>query len=50
MKVLILGGTGAMGVSLVRILSENIANEVYVTSRSVHKSFGNVYYIQGNAP
>lgn len=49
MKVLVLGGTGAMGISLVQILSENPENEVYVTSRSARVSLGNVHYIQGNA-
>lgn len=49
MKVLILGGTGAMGASLVQILAENLVNEIYVTSRSPHESYSNVHYIQGNA-
>lgn len=47
MKILILGGTGAMGVPLVNILSE--ANEVWVSSRSARSSSGNVKYVQGNA-
>uniref|UniRef100_UPI00405634BB NAD-dependent epimerase/dehydratase family protein n=1 Tax=Agathobacter sp. TaxID=2021311 RepID=UPI00405634BB len=48
MKILILGGTGAMGTALVEILSEG-GNEVYVTSRNSRTSCGNVHYIQGNA-
>lgn len=48
MKVLLLGGTGAMGVALVQILSEN-GNEVWVTTRSARTSNKNVHYIQGNA-
>lgn len=47
-KILILGGTGAMGVSLTSIL-ENNGYEVYVTSRSDRKSEGNIHYIKGNA-
>lgn len=48
MKVLVLGGTGAMGEHLVRLLAD--ANvETYVTSRKKMISFGTVHYIQGNA-
>ena len=49
MRILILGGTGAMGVSLVQILAQNPLNEIYVTSRSTRTSTGNVNYIKGNA-
>lgn len=50
MKVLVLGGTGAMGVYLVDYLAENKNNQVVVTSRSTHISQReNVHYIQGNA-
>ena len=49
MKILILGGTGAMGVDLVRILGERGEN-VTVTSRSERKSeFNNVKYVKGDA-
>ena len=49
MKILILGGTGAMGVSLVEILA-NTSNEMYVTSRSKRVSKNNnVHYLTGNA-
>lgn len=48
MKVLLLGGTGAMGVSLVQILAQK-QNEVYVTTRKERISKGNVHYIKGNA-
>ena len=48
MKVLILGGTGAMGIHLVKLLSEN-GVETVVTSRTSRRSVGNVRYIQGNA-
>lgn len=47
MNILVLGGTGAMGCPLVRILAQN--NRVYVTSRSVRESEENIVYIQGNA-
>lgn len=49
MKVLILGGTGAIGVDLVKTLATR-NNEVIVTSRSSHKSeYNNVRYVQCNA-
>ncbi len=49
MKILVLGGTGAMGVDLVKILGERGEN-VTVTSRSERKSeFHNVRYVQGDA-
>ena len=48
-KILILGGTGAMGVYLVPELL-NMGHDVYVTSRSERAS-GNekLHYIQGDA-
>lgn len=49
MKVLVLGGTGAMGEPLVRILASQ-GHEVCVTTRNQKlKSEGNVRYIVGNA-
>lgn len=49
MKILVLGGTGAMGVDLVKILGERGEN-VTVTSRSERKSaFDNVKYVKGDA-
>lgn len=49
MKVLVLGGTGAMGVPLVRVLSER-GDEVFVTSRKVRSSdCDNVHYLVGDA-
>ena len=48
MKVLILGGTGAMGVSLSQILTEK-GNEAFVTTRSDKDSKGNIHYLKGNA-
>ena len=49
MKILVLGGTGAMGVDLVKILGERGEN-VTVTSRSERKSeFNNVRYVKGDA-
>ncbi|MEE0779396.1 MAG: NAD-dependent epimerase/dehydratase family protein [Massilimicrobiota sp.] len=47
-KVLILGGTGAMGKSLVKIL-EDTSYIVDVTSRKFQRSYSNIHYIQGNA-
>jgi nucleoside-diphosphate-sugar epimerase len=48
MKVLVLGGTGAMGIHLVQLLSGD-GVETYVTSRNKRESVGNIHYIQGNA-
>ena len=49
MKILVLGGTGAMGKALVQILS-NKNNDIYVTSRQERNSDKwNVLYIKGNA-
>ncbi len=48
MKILLLGGTGAMGKHLVDLLTTE-EHEVYVTTRSAKPSVGNTYYIQGNA-
>lgn len=47
MNILVLGGTGAMGVPLVNILSEH--HTVYVTSRKKRISTNQVRYILGNA-
>lgn len=48
MKILILGGTGAMGVSLVDILDKE-GHDVYVTSRRKHADSKNIHYLQGDA-
>jgi len=48
MKILLLGGTGAMGTHLSRILSKN-GDKVIVTTRSCHKSNDLIEYRQGNA-
>lgn len=49
MRILILGGTGAMGTSLVQILQKQKGNEIFVTSRASHKDEGALHYLQGNA-
>ena len=49
MKVLLLGGTGAMGTPLVDILSTDLRNTVHVTTRSQKENRENVIYYQGNA-
>lgn len=49
MKILLLGGTGAMGTHLVSILSACKENEIFVTSRSPKDNHGNVKFIRGNA-
>ncbi|OJF76373.1 MAG: epimerase [Treponema sp. CETP13] len=48
MKILILGGTGAMGTHLVELLAHD-NNDLFVTTRSNKKSVEKVHYIQGNA-
>lgn len=48
MKVLMLGGTGAMGRHLVRMLDAK-GNQVFVTSRTRSGDDGNVQYLKGNA-
>ena len=48
MRILVLGGTGAMGVHLVQVLAE-LGHEVHVTSRSRGGKSGNIKYITGNA-
>lgn len=49
MKILILGGTGAMGVHIVRILEKREGVDLVVTSRNEQRSKGNVRYIRGDA-
>ena len=48
MRILVLGGTGAMGQPLIRLLEE-CGNEVYVTSRRNQVSKGNIHFFQGDA-
>lgn len=48
-KILILGGTGAMGVYLCEELFQHPDYEVYITSRSPRASRGNLHYLCGNA-
>lgn len=48
MKILLLGGTGAMGSHLSSVLSDR-EDKVVVTSRSPHKSTKFIEYRQGNA-
>lgn len=49
MRILVLGGTGAMGVPLVDQLSDMESAKVDVTSRSHRTPYKNITYIQGNA-
>ncbi|MBO4818332.1 MAG: NAD-dependent epimerase/dehydratase family protein [Bacteroidales bacterium] len=48
MRVLILGGTGAIGSFLVEYFTDT-DNEVYVTSRKDRKDYKNIHYLKGNA-
>lgn len=48
MKILVLGGTGAMGKHLVKLLAER-GDDVFVTSRRHHPSVCGINYIKGNA-
>ena len=49
MKILVLGGTGAMGTHLVGHLLSNEDIEVTVTSRKSRSGAGNIKYVVGNA-
>ncbi|MDC7288801.1 sugar nucleotide-binding protein [Blautia schinkii] len=49
MDILILGGTGAMGIPLVDLLARNKENNLYVTSRTRYMNKENIIYLQGNA-
>jgi len=46
MRILILGGTGAMGIHLVELLKDE--NQLFVTSRKQKGAQGNVRYLQGD--
>ena len=48
-KILLLGGTGAMGAYLVELLSQRDDVLCYVTSRSARSDYANISYLQGNA-
>ena len=48
-KILLLGGTGAMGKYLVDILDKSNEWDVLVSSRKVRKNYNNIKYIVGNA-
>lgn len=48
MKILLFGGTGAIGAHLAEHLGKSGA-DVYVTTRSERKSMDNIHYIKGNA-
>lgn len=49
-KVLMLGGTGAIGQSILSVIGNNPNYSISITSRTVRKSdFCNVRYICGNA-
>lgn len=49
MNILMLGGTGAIGSSLLQILIKR-GDEIYITSRYNHdNTVSNVYYLRGNA-
>lgn len=49
MKVLVMGGTGAMGQELVPLLAQDVKNEIVVTSRKKLESRERIEYVQGNA-
>lgn len=48
MKILVLGGTGAMGAHLIKILAEN-GHDVFVTTRKVREDSRNITYLTGDA-
>ena len=49
MKILLIGGTGAIGIPVSNKLSEDKSNEIIITTRSDKKSYENISYIKGNA-
>lgn len=49
MDILLLGGTGAMGVPLINLLENDSNNNVYVTSRTARSDRNNIKYLCGNA-
>lgn len=48
-KILLLGGTGAMGVYLREYLAREPDTQIYITSRSVQKDIDKIHYLCGNA-
>lgn len=48
MEILILGGTGAMGLPLVNLLKKE-GHSIYITTRGKHTNEDNLCYIQGDA-
>lgn len=48
MKILILGGTGAMGMPLIKLLSDE-GHKLYVTTRNKRTTVENIEYLIGNA-
>ena len=48
MRILLLGGTGAMGLYLKEALLAS-GNDVYITSRKRHEGKGHLYYLKGDA-
>lgn len=48
MKILLLGGTGTIGIHLSEILSQT-GHDICITSRKPHVDKGNIHYICGNA-
>lgn len=48
MRILVMGGTGAMGVHLTRLLA-TAGHEIVVTSRRTRSSCGGIRYIRGDA-
>ncbi len=48
MKILMLGGTGAIGRGIVEKLS-NKKHNIFITSRTARTNYGNVIYLKGNA-
>lgn len=48
MKILLLGGTGAMGIHISEILSTK-GYEIFITSRKPRKNSEKIFYLKGNA-
>ena len=49
-RILMLGGTGAIGESILSVIGNDVVYDITVTSRNKRKSlYANVHYLLGNA-
>ena len=49
-RILMLGGTGAIGESILSVIGNDVVYDITVKSRNIRKSlYANVHYLLGNA-